>query len=462
MEEKKYIPNIPESDKPRLVIIGGGFAGLKLVKNLLNKGFQIILLDKNNFHQFQPLLYQVATAGLEPSAISFPLRKILQRECNIHFRVAEIQEISDQSKEIRTNIGYLKYDYLVLAMGTNPNFFGHASIGDNTLPMKSAADAILIRNTVLENLELALLETSHEKISEFLNIVIVGGGPTGVELAGALAEMKKNIFPKDYPELDLSQMRIVLYEASDRILASMSETTSAQAYKYLEKLGVEVHLNNRILNYNGTSLTLEDKTTISSKTVIWAAGVRVNSLMGLSKENYGRANRMKVDRQNRLPGYRDVFAIGDVSIMETPRYPDGHPQLAQVAIQQAKNLAHNLRKMKTGEQPRDFEYRDKGSLATIGRNLAVADLPFVKLKGFLAWVLWSFVHLFAIVGVKNKVFIFLDWSWNYFTYDPSLRLLIRHKPAIVTNIDADRSLKDLLVNEIQAYETRSPESPIYQ
>jgi len=454
MEEKKYIPNIPESDKPRLVIIGGGFAGLKLVKNMLNKGFQIILLDKNNFHQFQPLLYQVATAGLEPSAISFPLRKILQRECNVHFRVAEILELSEHSKEIRTNIGYLKYDYLVLAMGTNPNFFGLANIAEKTLPMKSAADAILIRNTILENLELALLETSPEKISEYLNIVIVGGGPTGVELAGALVEMKKNIFPKDYPELDLSQMRIVLYEASGNLLASMSESASTQAYRYLEKLGVEVHLNNRILDYNGANLILENKTTISSKTVIWAAGVRVNSLIGLSQESYGRANRIKVDSMNRLHGYKDVFAIGDISITETPKYPDGHPQLAQVAIQQAKNLARNLRKMTTGEQAHDFEYRDKGSLATIGRNLAVADLPFVKIKGFLAWVLWSFVHLFAIVGVKNKVFIFLDWSWNYFTYDPSLRLLIRHKPAI--SKPAETNMKYHL------YETKSSEPSIYQ
>lgn len=447
MENKKYIPHIPPSDKPRLVIIGGGFAGLKLVKNMLNKGFQIILLDNNNYHQFQPLLYQVATAGLEPSAISFPLRKILQRECNVHFRVAKIQEISAERKEIRTNIGYLKYDYLALAMGTSTNFFGLDNIAKKTLPMKSAADAILIRNTILENLELALLETSPEKISEYLNIVIVGGGPTGVELAGALAEMKKNIFPKDYQELDLTQMRIVLYEASGRLLAGMSETASVHAYRYLEKLGVEVHLNNRILDYNRTILTLEDQSTLSSKTVIWAAGVRVKSLMGLPENIYGKANRLKVDRVNRIAGYRDVFAIGDIAIMETPTYPGGHPQLAQVAIQQAKNLARNLRKIKAGEETQDFEYRDKGSLATIGRNLAVADLPFVKLKGFLAWILWSFVHLFSIVGVKNKVFIFLDWSWNYFTYDPSLRLLIRHKPAIPNNQDTEQHFEIPLINE---------------
>jgi NADH dehydrogenase len=448
MEHKRYIPNIPASEKPRLVIIGGGFAGLKLVRNMLNKCFQIVLLDKNNFHQFQPLLYQVATAGLEPSAISFPLRKILQRECNVHFRMAEILEISHPSKEIRTNIGYLKYDYLVLAVGTNPNYFGLANIEKKTLPMKSAADAILIRNTILENLELALLETSPEKISEYLNIVIVGGGPTGVELAGALAEMKQHIFPKDYPELDLSQMRIVLYEASGRLLESMSETASGQAYRYLRKLGVEVFLNSRITDYDGTSLKLENDNTLFAKTVIWAAGVRVNPIKGLSGEHYGRGNRLIVDRMNRIQGYRDVFAIGDVSIMETPKYPDGHPQLAQVAIQQAKNLARNLRGIFQGKPLRDFEYRDKGSLATIGRNLAVADLPYVKLKGFLAWALWSFVHLFAIFGVKNKILTFLDWSWSYFTYDPSLRLLIRHKPPVVNFQDQDQHKEVPLLNEI--------------
>ncbi len=432
-EQKSYIPNIPETDKKRVVIVGSGFAGLKLVRGLLGKNFQIVLLDKNNFHQFQPLLYQVATAGLEPSAISFPLRKILQKEKHVHFRIAEVKEVLPEAKEIETDIGNLKYDYLVLAMGANTNFFGQENIERSSLSMKSAADAILIRNTILENFELALLQESPDKASQYLNIILVGGGPTGVELAGALAEMKKYIFPKDYPELDLSKMRIVLYESSGGVLSGMTSTASVRAAKYLEKLGVEVKLNTRVLDYDGGCMKLSDGTTISSKTVIWAAGIEANHIKGLAVESQGPKRRIVVDRQNRVTGYEDIFAIGDLCMMETPKYLKGHPQVAQVAIQQAKNLSGNLIKIHQNDLPDliNYEYRDKGSLATIGRNLAVADLPFMKLRGFLAWILWSFVHLFMIVGVKNRISIFLNWSWNYFTYDQSLRLLIRHKPSIV-------------------------------
>lgn len=432
-EQKSYIPNIPESDKKRVVIVGSGFAGLNIVRGLLGKNFQIVLLDKNNFHQFQPLLYQVATAGLEPSAISFPLRKILQKEKHVHFRIAEVKEVFPEAKEIETDIGHLKYDYLVLAMGANTNFFGQENIEQSSLSMKSAADAILIRNTILENFELALLQESPDKASQYLNIILVGGGPTGVELAGALAEMKKYIFPKDYPELDLSKMRIVLYESSGGVLSGMTSTASVRAAKYLEKLGVEVKLNTRVLDYDGGCMKLSDGTTISSKTVIWAAGIEANHINGLAVESQGPKRRIVVDRQNRVTGYKDIFAIGDLCMMETPKYPKGHPQVAQVAIQQAKNLSRNLIKIHQNDLPDliNYEYRDKGSLATIGRNLAVADLPFMKLRGFMAWILWSFVHLFMIVGVKNRISIFLNWSWNYFTYDQSLRLLIRHKPSIV-------------------------------
>ncbi len=433
MEKKNYIPNIPEIDKQRIVIVGSGFAGLKLVRGLLGKNFQIVLLDKNNFHQFQPLLYQVATAGLEPSAISFPLRKILQKEKNIHFRIADVKEVNAEDKEIETDVGYLKYDYLVLAMGASTNFFGQENIERSALSMKSAADAILIRNTILENFELALLQESADKAAQYLNIILVGGGPTGVELAGALAEMKKYIFPKDYPELDLSKMRIVLYQSSGSILPGMTSTASGRATKYLKQLGVEVILNTRVLDYDGGCMKLSDGSTISSKTVIWAAGVEANHIGGLSVETQGPKGRILVDRQNRIKGYDDIFAIGDLCLMETPKYSKGHPQVAQVAIQQAKNLSGNLKRIQQGDTPglRIYEYKDKGSLATIGRNLAVADLPFVKLRGFLAWMLWSFVHLFMIVGVKNRILIFMNWSWNYFTYDQSLRLLIRHKPSIV-------------------------------
>ena len=430
MNQRHYIPNIPKTDKKRVIIVGGGFAGLKLLRKIIAKGFQIVLLDKNNFHQFQPLLYQVATAGLEPSAISFPVRKILQNEKDVHFRIAELIEIDSGKKEISTDIGHLKYDYLVLAMGANTNFFGQQNIEQHALSMKTAADAILIRNTILENFELALLETDQERISEYMNIVLVGGGPTGVELAGALAEMKKYIFPKDYPELDLSKMRITLYEASPGLLTVMSPQSSQQAQKYLSRLGVEVHLNTRVMDYNGSCVKLSDGSSVSSKTVIWSAGVKANTVAGFEADAFGKGNRIRVDRSNRVLGTDNIFALGDLSIMETPKYPDGHPQVAQTAIQQAKLLASNLIKIKSGSAPKEFEYTDKGSMATIGRNLAVADLPIGKLKGFTAWVLWSVVHLFMIVGVKNRFSIFLNWSWNYFTYDQSLRLLIKPKAAV--------------------------------
>jgi len=427
MKQKNYIANIPEPENKRLVVIGGGFAGLKLVQKSLCRDFQIVLLDKNNYHQFQPLLYQVATAGLEPSAISFPLRKVLQKEPNIHYRMAEVSEIFPEQREIATNIGYLKYDYLVLAMGADTNYFGQEKIQRNALSMKSAADAILIRNTILQNFELALQQTSSDKMTEYLNIVLVGGGPTGVELAGALAEMKKYIFPKDYPELDLSKMHIILYESSPSLLASMSDSASFNAKKYLEKLGIEVKTNTRVLDYDGTTISLSDGTTVNSRTLVWSAGIKSNTISGLNDENYGHGGRLIVDRVNRIIGYNNIFAIGDIASMATSKYPNGHPQVAQGAIQQAKLLSKNLQRLVRNEKTVDFEYLNKGSMATVGRNLAVADLPGLKTKGFIAWVLWSFVHLFTIMGVKNRLFIFLNWTWNYFTYDQSLRLLIKPK-----------------------------------
>ncbi len=427
----KYIPNIPETKRERIVIIGGGFAGLKLIRKLANKGFQIILLDRNNFHQFQPLLYQVATAGLEPSAISFPLRKVLQNEKDIHFRIATIESVNSEKKEILTNIGLLSYDQLVLAMGAGTNFFGQMNIENNALSMKTASDAILIRNTILQNFEKALLETKPDLINQYLNIVLVGGGPTGVELAGALAEMKKYIFPKDYPELDLTKMRILLYEASPRLLAGMSDSSGKSALKYLQKLGVEVHLSTRVDDYNGTELKTSDNNNILSKTVIWSAGVVANMVMGLPDSIFGSGRRIIVNRYNQIVGFENIYAIGDLCIMETPRYPMGHPQVAQVAIQQAGLLAKNFIADRGEKSKKEFEYNDKGSMATIGHNLAVADLPGIKLKGFIAWVLWSIVHLFTIVGIKNRISTFINWSWSYFTYDQSLRILILPKKPIL-------------------------------
>jgi len=427
MIDESYIPNIPENSKKRVVIIGNGFAGLKLMRKIGCDGFQIVIIDKNNFHQFQPLLYQVATSGLEPSAISFPIRKILQDGDDVHFRIAELVEVFSETKEISTSIGKLKYDHLVLAIGARTNFFGQKNIERYALSMKTASDAILIRNTILENFEKALLQTKPEKISEYLNVVLVGGGPTGVELAGALAEMKKYIFPKDYPELDLNKMRIILFEASPGLLAGMSAKASQNALKYLKKLGVEVMLSTRVEDYNGTSLQIHNGSDILSKTVIWSAGVVANTVVGLASEAFGRGSRIRVDRYNRVIGYKHIYALGDLCIMETPKYPNGHPQVAQVAIQQANFLANNLHKLKAGAKPVEFEYKNKGTMATIGRNLAVADLPMANVSGFTAWVLWSFIHLIMIVGVKNRFSVFLNWTFSYLTYDQSLRVLIKPK-----------------------------------
>lgn len=420
-----YIPNIPDNNKKRIVIVGGGFGGLKLLLKLTGKGFQIVLLDKNNFHQFQPLLYQVATAGLEPSAISFPFRKILQKEKDIHFRIAKLESVNESKNEITTDIGKLKYDYLVLAMGTTTNFFGQRNFEDHAISMKTASDAIFIRNTVLQNFEKSLLQTDNGEVSSYLNIALVGGGPTGVELAGAFAEMKKYILPKEYPELNLSNMNIVMFEASPRLLAGMSEKASANALIYLQKMGVDVRLNTRVEDYDGINLTIADGMNFATRTVVWAAGVIANSFTGLDSSLFERGNRVKVDRQNRIIDTKNIFVIGDQCYMETPAYPNGHPQVAQTAIQQASLLASNIINIEKSRNLKDFEYRDKGSMATVGRNRAVADLKIAKLKGTLAWMMWSVVHLFSIFGLKNKVSVFIDWVWSYFTYDQSLRILIK-------------------------------------
>ena len=324
MTQKSYMPNIPEIDKKRIVIIGGGFAGLKFVQKSLCQHYQLVLLDKNNYHQFQPLLYQVATAGLEPSAISFPLRKVLQKEGNIHYRLAEVQEILPESNEVRTNIGYLQYDYLLLATGADTNFFGQEIIEQNALSMKSASDAIQIRNTILENFEKALLQETPGEMEKYLNIALVGGGPTGVELAGALAEMKKYIFPKDYPELDLSKMRIILFE-STLLLSNMSSQSSHLSKIYLEKMGVEVKTGIRVTGYDGNAATLSDGSVFETKTLIWAAGIKANVINGLAKAEIGRGGRVFVNRNNLVKGYKNIFAIGDLAFMSTPKYPEGHP-----------------------------------------------------------------------------------------------------------------------------------------
>lgn len=427
MEDTLPVPRIPESNCKRVVIIGGGFAGLKLAMLLPAKLFQVILLDRNNFHQFQPLLYQVATAGLEPSSISFPLRKIFQKKKHIHFRVAEVQRVNPIANTVFTSIGTLDYDYLVLAMGADSNFFGIADIARNAIPMKSTSEALYIRNTILQNYEKALNTSDEKEAGTLMNIVVVGGGPTGVELAGALAEMKKYVLPKDYPELDFSKMQIYLFEANQGLLKGMSRQSSERAKKYLEKLGVRVRLNAHVRSFDGFTVTLREGTEFQTRTLLWAAGIRANPIEGFSPETYGQGSRLKVDEFNRVKGYERIFAIGDMAMMQTDQYPGGHPQVAQAAVQQAKRLRQNLVNLAGSKPLQRFIYKDKGSLATIGRNMAVADLPGIRLHGFLAWFVWIFVHLMAILGQKNKLFIFINWFWNYWTYDQSLRLILRQE-----------------------------------
>ncbi len=413
--------NIPQTKKKRVVIIGGGFAGLTLARKLNRKYFQVILLDKNNYHQFQPLLYQIATAGLEPSAISFPFRKMFQKKNGSHFRMCEALRIIPEENMVETTAGTITYDYLVVANGSTSNYFGMEHIQAAALPMKSVGEALGLRNGLLRLFETAISTNN----PNMLNIVVVGGGPTGVELSGALAEMKKYILPKDYPDISFSDMQIYLVEALPRLLAGMSDSSSEKALSFLEEMGVKVILNTPVKDYIDGDIILGNGQTITTQTVIWASGVTANVLEGLSTPKHtGRGRRLKVDAYNRVEGFEQIFAIGDVCLQTETKFPNGHPQMAQAALQHAQNLSRNLQLLLTGKEMKPFHYHDKGSMATIGRNKAVVDLPFIRLHGFMAWVLWMFVHLVSILGTKNKAITILDWSWNYFTYDPSLRLII--------------------------------------
>ena len=414
--------NIPENNKERIVIAGVGFAGLKLARKLLGTRYQVVLLDKRNFHQFQPLFYQVATAGLEPSSISFPVRKLFQKQSNIHYRNTDLKSVNPQKKTVETEFGALRYDKLVLATGAYTNFFGNKQIEQNGLSMKTTAEAIYLRNRILQSFEQAMFEDDKRKKHQLLSIAIVGGGPTGVELAGAIAEMRNHILPKDYPEIDFSLMNVMLFEGSNRLLRSMSEQSGDKALKFLQKLDVNVHLNTRVQSFDNEKIKLANGETYETKNLIWAAGVTGKKIPGIDKEAVGNGNRIIVDQFHTVKDYEDIYAIGDLSLMFTKRYPNGHPQVAQVAIQQALNLARNFRKP---DKTKPFEYRDKGSMATIGRNMAVVDLPWWRFSGFFAWLVWIFVHLMAIVGVKNRLFIFINWASSYFSRDQSLRILVK-------------------------------------
>jgi len=426
MEEIKNIP--PKGNLKRVVIVGGGFAGLKIARKLDKKLFQVVLIDRFNYHQFQPLLYQVATAGLEPSSIVFPFRKVFQETISFHFRLCSAKRVVPEEHLLETDIGYIQYDYLVVATGCDTNFFGNDNVRENAMTLKSIPEALDIRNHILHSFERALTTHNDAEVDELLHFVIVGGGPTGVELAGALAEIRKYVVPKDYPELDNERMRVTLIDAGPKLLGSMSEESSRKALRFMKKLSVNVIVNCAVKGYDGSVVELGNGEKIKSVNVFWVAGIAANSLGGIQEKVKTFGGRIEVDSFNRINNHEDIFAIGDNCLMTEEKFPKGHPQLAQVAIQQAKLLALNLKKEIRGKKMKPFHYNDKGSMATIGRNLAVADLHFLHFGGLFAWLIWLFVHLMAIVGAKNRIIIFLNWMWHYFTLDQSLRLLISTKP----------------------------------
>ncbi len=431
----------------KVVIAGAGFGGLRLARKLNNKpGIEVILLDKVNYHQFQPLFYQVATAGLDASNISFPLRKVFHKSKNVRIRLAELKEIITSENKIITSNEEIEYDILVLGLGTETNFFGNQQIVDNAFPMKSTVEALQLRHKLICNFEEALLTKDSVELQRLMNIVVVGGGPTGVELSGALAEMKKYVLPKDYPELDFHKMNIYMVEGNSKTLAAMSEKSSEDSLRYLKDLGVKVATNSIVSNYDGKDVQLKDGSIIPARTVIWAAGVRGAVPGGLDHSLIARGNRLIVDRQNKIKNSGNIYAIGDLAYMESPKYPHGHPQLAPVAIQQGTTLAKNLIKLQKNEKVfLDFEYFDKGTMATVGRNLAVVDIPKPKLhfRGFIAWFMWMSLHLMLILGVKNRFFIFCNWLYNYFTYDQSLRLIFpEFSRAEKTDVVTRKSLPD--------------------
>jgi len=414
--------NIPEPKHERVVVVGCGFAGLELAKRLRKSNFQVVLIDKNNYHQFQPLFYQVATAGLEPRDISFPVRKIFHGYKNTFIRIAEVTKITPETNTIETSIGSLTYNHLVLAQGATTSFFGLNNVEKYSLPMKNVVEALEILNSILHNLEEALDSKSSEEIEALTNIVIVGGGPTGVELSGALAEMKRYVFPKDYPELDCNRIRIMLVESTNKLLGNLSAKSSEKSEKFLKRLGVEVMKNTLVLDYDGETVYLKDKEPIKSKMLIWAAGIKGSVIDGLPSDVFTKSFRINVDKYNLVNGFENIYALGDIAYMTTDKFPYGHPQVAQVAIQSARNLANNLILAKKGKTPSGFRYHDLGTMATIGRNKAVVDLPYIKFQGILAWFTWMFIHLRSIFGVKNKILILINWMWSYITYDQSLRL----------------------------------------
>ncbi|AIG30678.1 NAD(P)/FAD-dependent oxidoreductase [Flavobacterium psychrophilum] len=418
--------NIPQTTLPRIVIIGGGFAGIAIAKKLRNKKLQVVLLDKHNYHTFQPLLYQVATGGLEAGSIAYPIRKVIQEYKDFYFRLTSVKEIDTQNQKIISEIGELHYDYLVIATGSKTNYFGNKEIERNSMAMKTIPQSLNIRSLILENFEQAVLTKDPADKNSLINFVLVGAGPTGVELAGALAEMKKAILQKDYPDLDVSKMEINLIQSGDRILNTMSEKSSKAAEEFLLSLGVKIWKNVRVTNYDGRTITTNSNLTFDTATLIWTAGVQGAAIAGLdAKSLVQKVERIRVNQYNQVVGHNNIFAIGDIASMETDKYPQGHPMMAQPALQQGELLGENIIKLMQNKPLKPFQYHDKGSMATIGRNKAVVDLPKYHFSGVFAWFVWMFVHLFSLIGFKNRAVVFLNWVYNYIRFDREGRLIIR-------------------------------------
>jgi len=430
---------LENSKKQRIVIVGAGFAGLRIARQLNNSSYEVFLIDRHNYHQFQPLMYQVATARLEPSSISFPLRKIFQHTKNVTIRIAEVRSVDLDKKVLYTSVGDISYDRLIIALGCTTNYFGNTRIQAHSFPMKSVPNAMALRNRILQTFE-DTIEAGPAELQSLLNFVIVGGGPTGVELAGAMAEMKKNILPKDYPRVDFSRFTIYLLEGSPNTLNSMSDPSKKKSREYLESLGVIVRTGTVVEDYDGQTVKLKGGETISARNLIWAAGVTANILEGIPATSIVRGNRLKTNRYSEVEGLDGVYAIGDIAYMTTPKYPNGHPQLANVALSQASNLAHNFKKELHGKPRVEFEYHDKGSMATVGKRKAVVDLPRLHYQGVFAWLTWMFVHLMLILNVKNKLIIFLNWMMSYFANDSTLRLMLKADRGESSSVKIDEPL----------------------
>ena len=419
---------LPENDYPKIVVIGAGFAGVNFVKRMKDKPVQIILLDQNNFHQFQPLLYQVAISGLEPDSIIAPIRKLFKTCINMIYRMAVVENIDTSKNRVQTDVGYVDYDHLVIATGSSTNFYGNKNIEKNSIGLKSIHDALNIRSWMLQSLEKAVDGSNNLNKETLIKFVVVGGGPAGVEMAGSLAEFKKYLLQNDYPEIETELMQIYLIQSADRILPMMSQKASKHALKTLKKLNVNVMLNSRVLDYDGENIqvkTEKETIDINSNTVIWTAGVKGNALPGIPEKAIAPGNRLKVNTFSQVEGFDNIFAIGDVAAMVTEDNPRGHPMVAQVAIQQGKFLADNiLENFKSHKFTKEFKYNDKGSMATIGKKDAVADLKHTFLNGRIGWVLWSFIHLISITGFKNRYKVGFNWMLKYFSYEKVNQFII--------------------------------------